>query len=611
MGSDFLVAERLEGRGRGARANEVAIREAQWERLGREQDFEGDGPFAVSAASVDLALVRVEGRWLAVSGLCPHQGALLGEGELEGKTLVCRNHGWRFDVTTGERQGHEAGAKHCLGRFAVKEEGGWLWADLGALQSASKGASDRGALRTYDDLPGPPQWPIVGNALQVDISAAHLQWERWAERYGGVFRYRFGSLRVIAMTDPALVNQVFGARPETFRRFTAVEEVFRELGIHGTFSAEGEPWRPLRRLSMQALAQRTIKTAYPMLAEIARSLHRRWEAAADEGRELDLADEMMRFTVDVTTSLAFSHNVGTIESDDDPLQRDLSLVLPALNRRLFALLPYWRWFRLPRDRALDRALSRVRRWVDHTIDEARARLDADPSRRDNPQNFIEAMLTAKDERGEPFSAEAIYGNAITILLAGEDTTANTLAWAVHELLDAPEAVAELRCELDERLGDAPLPAEIGAALDLPYASAVADEAMRMRPVAPYMVFEANHDTVVGDLEIPRGRFILTLMRPPMMDPQRVVEPDVFRPSRWLDERFVESIRDARAHIPFGSGPRICPGRSLALLETRMVLATLYKNFEIERIGERDEVRERSSFTMIPVGLRARLHRRQR
>lgn len=581
----------------------MASEARSWQRAARTAELSGEGPFALSAGDVDVAVVRAADGWIALSGLCPHQGALLGEGQLESGTLVCRNHGWRFDVASGKRQG---GAE-CLARFAVKEEDGWLWID--ARRAPVEGQRDAERTRTFDQLPGPRSLPLLGNSLQLDLSRLHQSLERWAGEYGAVYRMRIGRRRIVVVSDPALASKALRARPKTFRRPSNIEVVFRELQVEGVFSAEGTAWRPQRRLAMRALSQRHLDGFYETLHEVAETLLQRWERAAAEGSALDIQDEMMRFTVDVTTALVFGRNANTLENDEDRLQQYLAPVFPEFNRRLFAPIPLWRLVRMPRDRRLDRSLAEVRSRIGELIEQARARLEADPGRRSRPGNFLEAMLTATDEHGEPFSDELIYGNAIEMLLAGEDTTANTLAWAVHHLCDEPPAVEDLRGELTEVMGETRTPAAIDVARRLALTAAVAEEAMRLRPVAPLIFLQANEDTTLGDVAIPRGMEVVLLTRLPALDRELLAEPEAFRPRRWLDEQTVKAVRKAHAHIPFGSGPRICPGRSLALLEMRLVLATLYHNFDVERVGGGHEVDERFAFTMAPVNLRVRLRKR--
>jgi cytochrome P450 len=377
------------------------------------------------------------------------------------------------------------------------------------------------------------------------------------------------------------------------------------------FSAEGAAWRSQRRLAMEALAQRHLRGFYPTLHLVAERLRRRWEGAADRRETLDIVEELKRFTVDVTTALTFGHDMNTIEAQgDDVIQRRLELLFPAFNRRLFALVPTWRFVRTPADRRLDRAVAELRVWLETLVGEARARLQAEPARAEKPANFLEAMLAMRDEAGQPFADPVIFGNLMTMLLAGEDTTAFTLAWAVHQMCESPASVAGLRAELDSAVGDATVPGDLELANRLTYAAAVANETMRLRPVAPLILFEAVVDTTIGDVRVPAGTHVLVLTRPPVREAARFEEPERFWPERWLEDGPART-HDPAAHVPFGSGPRICPGRSLALLEMKVVLAMLYKNFEVVRQGRASDVREVFAFTMGPSGLHVQLRRRHR
>ena len=280
-----------------------------------------------------------------------------------------------------------------------------------------------------------------------------------------------------------------------------------------------------------------------------------------------------------------------------------------LSRRLLSVVPTWRILRMPADRRTDRAVAELRVWLGELLTAARTRLAADPERAANPANFLEAMVTAVDDEGKRFEDDVIFGNAMTMLLAGEDTTAYSLAWAVHHLLSSSDDVRALRVEIDERLGDALVPESIEVANRLAYAGAVADEAMRLRPVAPGIFLEANVDTVVGDVAIPKGAIVALLLRPPALDAAHFGGSDAFRPARWVDPSATNGAHEPSASQPFGSGPRICPGRTLALLEMKLVLATLYKSFDVERVGRAEDVRERLQFTMSPTNLNVRLDQR--
>ena len=576
-----------------------------WTLVARLADLRGDGPFAVFADGLDLALLRTAAGLRAFQGRCPHQGALLGEGELDGDTLVCRNHRWQFDAATGRRQG----GPQCLVSCSVDVRGDEVWVDIAPLRNAEAARVELGVMRRVEDLPGPHALPLVGNLLQIDLSRFHLILERWAREYGPVFRYRIGPQTIVAVADSSIAERVLRARPDTWRRASNMEHVFQEMGLDGVFSAEGAAWRSQRRLAMEALSQRNLKGFYATLQLVTRRLRARWERKAAAGAILDVAEELKRFTVDVTTALVFGHDVNTIEQDDDVIQQKLGLVFPALNRRLFALLPTWRWVRLPSDRRLDRALAELRVWLDARMGEARARLSAQPARAEHPENFLESMIAARDTDGHPYSDAVILGNAMTMLLAGEDTTAYTLAWAVHQLCDAPDVAAELRDEADA-LSREGIAHDIETANQLAFAGAVANETMRLRPVAPVLLFEALHDVVIGDVAAPKGIWVAVLTRSPAVDDRHFADPGTFRPERWLGEaRREPGLHDPSAHIPFGSGPRICPGRTLALLEMKVVLSMLFGAFDVERVGDAATVGERFAFTMYPDGMQVRLRPR--
>ncbi|MGQ0648037.1 MAG: cytochrome P450 [Gemmatimonadaceae bacterium] len=592
---------------RSAPERERATPESSWTAVGRLADLRGDGPFALSADGLDLVVLRTASGLRAFQGRCPHQGALLGEGELDGDALVCRNHRWRFATSTGQRQG----GPQCLVSCPLETRDGELRVDTAPLRRAAAATPETLVRRSIADLPCPTGLPIVGNLLQIDLARFHLKLEEWAREYGPLMTYRMGPKTIVLIADRELNEQILRARPEDFRRASTLEPIFAEMGVAGVFSAEGKAWRPQRRLTMEALSHRNLKGFYPTLESVARRLRARWERKAAAGATLDLAEELKRFTVDVTTSLAFGVDTNTIEQQEgeDLLQRKLGLVFPAFSRRLFALIPTWRWVRMPRDRRLDRALAELREWLSAHIADARKRLDADPDRAEHPANFLESMIASRDAEGRPFSDDVIFGNAMTMLLAGEDTTAYTLVWAVHQLCDAPEAVARLRHEADALLGGEPMAPDIATADRLAYAGAVANEAMRLRPVAPFLVLEANRDVVVGDVAIPQGTWVSLLTRLPAIDSRHFAAPDEFRPERWMGEGATRGAHEPSAHIPFGSGPRICPGRTLAMLEMKVVLSMLFTGFDVERVGEARDVTELFAFTMAPQGVRVRLRLR--
>jgi cytochrome P450 len=169
-------------------------------------------------------------------------------------------------------------------------------------------------------------------------------------------------------------------------------------------------------------------------------------------------------------------------------------------------------------------------------------------------------------------------------------------------------------EADGVLGDMRCAERLDQASALKFTAACAHETMRLKPVAPLIALESTAPTVVADeLAIPGGTVVMALMRAGAMDPRHFERPASFEPHRWLDQNGTgTSTVGERIAMPFGAGPRICPGRNLALLEINMVTSMLFRNFEITQIQTEDgcAVEEWLAFTMSPSRLRVTLALRQ-
>ncbi|MEZ5648930.1 MAG: cytochrome P450 [Burkholderiaceae bacterium] len=473
--------------------------------------------------------------------------------------------------------------------------------------------------REIASLPGPSAWPVLGNLPQLQVSRMHQQLEQWASRYGSLYRLRMGGRDALVVADHALVAGVLRDRPDGFDRTARLGVIGAEMGMkQGVFGASGDVWRRQRRMVMAAFDPAHIKSYHPTLMTVAGRLERRWRKAAQAGTPIDLQADLMRYTVDAITGLAFGTDVNTLESDDEIIQRHLDLLLPALFKRAFSLVPWWRLYRTSADRELEAAMVEVNRAVDGFIAAARDRLAADPARRAAPPNLLEAMIVAAQDDaqagghgGAPISDAEIAGNVMTMLLAGEDTTANTIAWLIHLLVENPAALARARDEVLAKLG-APPDLAFEAVRELDYVEACAHEAMRLKPVAPMILAQALRETTVGDVRVPPGTVVFGLMRADAVDEAHVDEAAAFRPERWLDGSSGFDLGSPkRVSMPFGAGPRICPGRYLALLEIRMAIATLLASFDIVSLDTPDGAppRENMAFTMEPVGLTLRLRER--
>src|SRR5699024_8385246 len=143
--------------------------------------------------------------------------------------------------------------------------------------------------------------------------------------------------------DPVLAQIALRERPEAFRKLNAMTSVINEMGFPGVFSTEGEVWKPQRTLIMRALSQKGFPSFFPTLQTITERLYNRWQRVAENNGVTDVVQDLTRFTVDVTSTLSFGRDFNTLEEDDDPIQRHLSVIFPMITRRSLLPFPYWRY----------------------------------------------------------------------------------------------------------------------------------------------------------------------------------------------------------------------------------------------------------------------------
>lgn len=456
------------------------------------------------------------------------------------------------------------------------------------------------ATRSIADLPGPRRLPLIGNAHHLmRISRIHLTSEHWARRYGPIARINIGRRQIVGVSDAEAINVILRDRPEGFRRWSEQKMIFDEIGLSGVFTAEGEQWRRQRRLVVTALNTNHLHRYFDVVRTSAGRLHGRLAEAAQAGASLEIQKPLTSYSLDIVSALAFGHDLNTQQRGDNELQGHIQRAFGMIARRLSMPVPYWRWVKLPADRALDRSMAELHGAVAGFIAQARERIAKRPELLQEPENFLEGMISAQQTDGK-FTDEEIIGNTLILLFAGEDTTAHTLAWAIWLLASHPEIQTPLAAEASEILGEAPFPGDYEVVNRLPYCEAVLRETMRIKSVGPLMPIEPLTDTTICDTHVPAGTRLILLLRHAGLGERA----SNFEPERWLEEEGGDP-----KSLTFGAGPRFCPGRNLAFLEAKTALAMIARNFEVELNPSAGSVSEHFNFTMIPKGLRVRLRER--
>lgn len=461
--------------------------------------------------------------------------------------------------------------------------------------------------RTIADLSGPKGLPFLGNALQMSGRQWHLSLAKWVREFRPIFRLTVPGGSVVVVSDRATAGALLRERPEQFRRVGGLKTIMNELNISGVFIAEGDDWRRQRKLVMSGLNAEVIRNFFPKMSFIAERMLRRWKTALAEGRPVDLRRDLKAFALDVTVGIAMGHDLDVVSHDGSQLQRDVDNMFQRLGARAFALFPYWRHFKLPADREADKSAANIEQTVAGFIRNTRARMEQQPHLRQKPTNMLEAMIAASDDPESGFTDQDLISNAILSVIGGEDTTANTMAWMINLLAQNPAAATALTAEVDAVLGDAELAHDWEMMKQFPYLDAAHNETQRLRTVAPFIGIVSNADCVVADTFIPKNTAIMVSTAGEGLDEAQFPQNDAFQPERWIfDQKPQKEDDPTRKLIPFGDGPRLCPGRFLALTEIKLVISMVMHNFELEFDTHAPPIQQVMNFFMSPSAVPVRL-----
>ena len=544
-----------------------------------------------------VILVKQNDKIRVYSGKCPHQGASLAQGTIKNKHIVCPLHGKNFSCDTGK----DADSDLCLKEYQINIEGDSILFDINQFNDQSIETPSEKIIK-ISDLPSPKGKFLTGHLSEFKKKNKHQILEAWAKELGDIYHINLMGKKILVSANPEFNGQVLKNRPVNFRRYSKIKEVMDEMGIEGVFSAEGDQWKLHRKFTTEALNFKNVKAYFPILQKMTDRLYNRWERMVTENKVINVQEEMILYTVDITTFIAFGYDSNTLESTGDIIQNHLKKIFPKLDSRIVSPFPFWRYFKTKSDKALDYSLIQIQETMNQYVDVAKKRMEQNPSLKENPSNFLEALLV-QQENDSSFRDKDIFGNVFTLLLAGEDTTSNSISWSLYYLATNPLVKAKLYNEVNSILGDQKMALNNEQLDSLKYTEAVAMEALRINPTTPTLIMQANKDIIIDGIEIPKDMTIILQNKVAQTDERNFSKPNDFLPERWMQSGCpMHGNHNEEAIRVFGGGPRFCPGKNLAIQEMKMALAMICKNFDFEMIVKKEDVKEIFAFTMYPENL---------
>jgi len=379
--------------------------------------------------------------------------------------------------------------------------------------------------------------------------------------YGEFVPLRFFGKAVLLTNDVTAIEQVLISRSKQFRKTLGYRTPFmRRLFGNGLLTSEGEFWMRQRRLSQPAFHRDRITSYAGTIVQFTEEMLAGWRT----GETRNVHEEIMKMTTRVVTRTLFDSGVPP---EIDEMGEASAVVMRRFStqwnglRMLLNLLP------TAESRGFKQVMGRLDDYILGLIRERRA------SGRDHG-DLLSMLLLARDDDGSGMSDEQLRDELKTLMVAGLDTTALALSWALYLLALNPDKDAKLYQEVASVSGGGRL--TFADLARLKYTEAVIKESMRLYPPAWVIGREAIEDTELGGYPIKRGTSVLVSQWIRHRHPRYFPEPEKFGPERWLQELNLPKM----AYFPFGGGPRVCIGSAFAMMEATLSLATIIQKFRL-------------------------------
>ncbi len=405
--------------------------------------------------------------------------------------------------------------------------------------------------------------PLIGNLL--DFRRDRLALQDRAVKLAPLARVSLVHVPLYVTADADLAHKVLVSDTDAYKKSAGLAFLMPLLG-EGLLTSEDPTHKRHRKLLAPAFAPKRLANYGETMVDETLIQMRTWH----RGRQIDLATEMMELTLGIAGKTMFGADV---RSDAANVSKGLELAMHSMMDNLTSPVRLgYRW-PLPRHLRMKKAVAMLDDVVYRVIADGRkAGIDRG--------DVLSMLLLAKDDDGTMLTDTQVRDEVMTLLLAGHETTANTLTWTWYELGRNPNVLAQIEAEIKKTIGGRRVTME--DLPSLPYTLAVIEESMRLHPPAYITGRETKREVELGGHTLPARSIVTVYIRAVHRQAKYFTNPLAFVPERMLPE--AKKLRPRHHYLPFGAGPRVCIGSHFALLEAQLVLITMIQNTKLQLLA---------------------------
>ena len=380
---------------------------------------------------------------------------------------------------------------------------------------------------------------------------------------GDMVRMKFGPFSLYFLNHPDYVHEMLVKNAKHFEKSFVIKRALADVSGDNLFTSDGDFWKKQRKLMQPAFHAQRIGAYADTMVDYALHEIESWSDKA----EIDVDTAMTAATMNIITKTMFDTEVG---EETARVGEQFSRLLQIVNDRAGRVIDWPNWMPTAENREIHKLVDELKVVIQRFIDERRAEGG-------DKGDLLSMLLMAEDDDGNPMSDVQLFNEMVTVFGAGHETTAYTLTFAWYALSQNPGVLEKLHHEVDTVLQGRR--ATLADLANLPYTEMIIKETLRLYPAAWAFTRSVVEDVPIGEYTLPKGAAVMvspwTLGRDACWYP----DPEKFDPERWTPENEEKTPR--YAFVPFGGGPRVCIGNQFAMMEARLILATIAQKYRLE------------------------------